>query len=270
MDARPLLQPAATKAECPRVHLHNRSTLLRQKDEFFAMGYGFPMRIEGTTMVYNTPQHHLGAILLYRLLASSRCAARDDGDDADIFIVPLLTESRVLPNAAERGKIWAKQSPSASETLRPVCHRMLDEDWESTLPHFNAVTANRHLFVHPEYLQIFGFCLNIPSFASRVRSSRNYKLLRRMSHVANSAARFDDFAFYSWAYPSAVHMRRTQLADAPWVPRRFARPVLMMYGGSVHGSPFARQLRELLVAQCTAYGNATCALARVGARCAER
>ena len=250
-----------TSSSCPRIFVYNRSELDSRKDWLFHAGYGKPMHLANTSasMVRNTRQHSLGAILLYRLLTSPRCTT-DRPEEADLFVIPMLITAYAAGGAEESNKVWSKQAPSIDRTLWPVCRRMLYENWSATLPHLTPRTARRHIFINPEFLQLLGFCTNIERFTAAFDSSPNLPLIRKVSHLGNSFTGGSDIVTYSLIYPSCVHLTASELPAAPWRPGAFRRNVLMMYGGSTYGSPFAVKLREHLVRECKAYGGAKCAL----------
>ena len=219
------------------------------------------MQIDGKSPSYmrRTAQHHLGAIILYRLLNSSRFVT-DNPADADLFMVPLMIEQYAEPTAEDIGKVHEKQAPAVDRTLGPVCNRLLYEDWFATLTHMTPHNVHRHILINPEFFSLWGFCSNIEQVRKEQDGSPNVELLQRFGHVTNSFAGSCHSCPTTLVYPSCVHLSHAEMGSAPWRPGAFARRVLMMYGGSTYGTPFASRLRRRLVSICKEAGSGKCAL----------
>lgn len=252
--------PAAPRP-CPRVFVYNRSSL--DERHLTLNGYGAQLSSESPAWLRNTQQHGVGAIILSRLMRS-RCVV-DDAAEAELFIIPMVQSVHVAPRGGRKQddplRVYTKMAPSAEEYLWPHCERLLVEDWHSTLPHLTEHTVVRHVFVCDKFFDLWGFCSNIGRFKALLRSRPgNLALLRAMPWPRNTIGRGGRGGnHFTFAYPSAVHLRRSD-APPPWSANRSQRSVLVMFGGSTYGHALSRKLRSALVEQCRAHGPTVCEL----------
>ena len=260
---------------CVRVYVYNASQLsereLRQK------GFGSPLReqlvgAEGAGGLFNTEQHATGAILLSRLLRSKRCPIVSDPAAAQVFIVPMLAAPVDAALASgEGGVTFSFMPPSVRAALWPLCERLITENWTAVLPHFTPRTASRHVFLSDIFFALFNSCDGAdPGFAFRLASNPAAHLLAqavwtdetpsdgtmRGSGGGFSPSILNRMRKISIAYPSSVHLSGNWSANPlkPWRRRPLAeRPYLMMFGGSMHGSPLAERLRKHIARMCEEY-----------------
>ena len=225
------------KASCPKVFVYNISRVRPHEQRLTDLGYGNRVT-HGPTWLRDGGQHRLGAIILSRLLRSSRCLTHN-ASEAELFFVPMLHVLHPPPAVSDKvlneesQVVWSKMPPSMSGVLWPLCSRFLYEDWHRTLPHLTTKNVARHVMLNEEFFQIFGFCINVPEFQAQLRGAPNLALLQSMSWLGNSAYYAFGFRFHNLAYPSSVHLRAHD--DPPWRAGYFNRTTLMMFGASMHG-----------------------------------
>lgn len=256
-----------------RVHVYNASRLDVARLTLDAFGMPTP---RGPPWLTSSDQHTLGGMMLSRLLRDTRCPLVPP-HEADLFVVPLSQEPVAAATADEAGKVHDFMPPSERDGIVRTCERIRDEDWFVTLrPHLTWRTARRHLFLHPRFLAIFGFCRGaVRDFRSRALANPS---LEQWVWLDNAVYPSGGMRTFSMAYPSSVHLRRADLLSAPHAGGRAAAPRhmddtwrlrpglppwapgalpnvprrhLMMFGGSMHGSALARQLRPHAAARRT-------------------
>lgn len=247
------------------MYIYNASQL--DQRTLFQAGFGVPLSPKSMPWLYNSEQHATGSLVLARLLQSERCqlVKEEDAASAQLFLVPLVFSPKVPSSVA---KVWDWVAPDEEDRLWSVCERFYSQEWKSVLPHWTEATAARHVFVPTDYFALLDFCRGAdPAFPLLVDAHpSNAKLLARTPRISTGitlhrhtacAGTLSRQEIISAPLVSSVHL---QVGDEqPWaVPR--PRPHLVSYGGSREGQPRASALRQLLVKQCAAWGNATCQL----------
>ena len=236
----------------PRVFVHNAS-LLNVDELTSAFGTPLPIATPSSTRfewLTNSDQHSLGGMVLSRLLHARSCPIAVSPENADVFVVPI---SPILPRAAtpeEINTVHDVMPPSQSEALVQTCRDITQTDWFAKLPELTRRNAARHVFIHPKTFGIYGFCEGtVPGFGEAVRQNPS---LQGWVWVGNQVGLRDSDGLHmlSIAFPSSVHMSANDLASPPWRQGRFERTYLAMFGGSMHGSSLARQIRPFLRDAC--------------------
>lgn len=246
---------------CTRVHVYNASQL---DVESLRAHFGVPISASdrGGRWLTTSDQHALGGMLLSRLLRARTCPLVAP-EHAEVFVVPLLYREIAIPTRQEMDKVHDFMPPTEQDSIKATCRRMVDTDWTKALhPHLTPSTAYRHIFIHEKFFGIAGFCRGVMSnFGERLASNPT---LTSWAWGDNTVTPMGGPRAFSFAYPSAVHLSRADIADGmppPWAPNRFGkRPYLMMFGGSMHGHPLAKRLRTFLREQCANYSEPDCRL----------
>ena len=243
-----------------RVHVYNASML--QEPALRRDGFGWPIHgADGPQWLTTSDQHGLGAILLSRLLRDTSCPIVPPVQ-ADLFVVPLTLRMVRSPTIDEMHAVHDFMPPNEQESIKSTCRRISGEDWVRTLhPHLTRRTAYRHIFLHEKFLSIYGFCTGVqPDFGQRVASNPS---LRNWAWADNAVYPSSFIRQFSFAYPSAVHLRRDDVSPTrrlPWDNGAFARRYLMMFGGSMHGHASAQRIRRFLRDACANYSEPDCKL----------
>ena len=245
---------------CPLVYVYNVSMLQSHQERLQRQAFG-PVLAGGTPGLFDSHQHSIGAVILWRLLMSNRCRTNDPSRAA-LFAVPLLMKPIRAATPEENGKQYDFLPPNHIESIQPMCDLVSSMNLTEALPHLTAATASRHLLVPGGTVTEFHYiCSRLnPRFEQRMRDDmRLARIPRLISGVVDPAN--PEMARASMPLVSSVHLTGAQVSAGrvPWALREpHERPWLLSYGGSVLGSGEAQAIRKTLVAKCAQYGNTTC------------
>ena len=253
-----------TKMPCPTVYIYPNTPVVdggpRPKGISFAHAFGMPMK--EYPGVYASNQFNLAHVMLYRLQHSSHCRVTQNASEADLFVIPVLSNPK-------SGDTWGALCWQPNLWGRAVI-RGEGGNTLRFLPHLNAATAKRHLFFISKghYVASGGVSCDwirgeppaAPFFADVQRfayshSYAGYKYGKRTWGLPGAPV--VDGRVVSVPYPSWIHWSSKAFGGgaAPW--QQFdKRPFRIHFVAGMHGKQI--MLRKRLFEDCKALQKPAC------------